>query len=610
MKKLIYTVVCMMLFCCACSDSDIELNPATQAKQQLAMTFRCGAMSPTRAATDDTRIDDINLYLFPANGDPARHLYIAPVRPVVLELPKGDYTLYAIANLGHDAGERTQDFVRTLHVERDPAVLADAPFPMSAQQSVTVRGDTQIAVSLIRAVAKVNFSYTVAADFAKSFRVKFIQLRSVPRSATLFGSSRAESSEAVADMPPIETSATTYAATYYLLENRQGEVAGIGYQQQKDQTRAPEHATYIAIAGEADGTQVVYRIYLGANNTTDFNVGRNRVYNIDARILGMNTVDWRVSTAELTVTPFAENHAPGEPATTELRLTSTNDPENVYYLSYHIDAGTGIVAIDGVNRNPGTPYPFFSGNGTVTAGISYTQAEPGDVRLRLTVTDKYGFSMERMLTTQYKKSLNVTFTQEGYELAAMDRAYVTFDVSQPEYAGQYKARLSGDGITFFQGRYSADIPKTELTLYEGNGTYELRIKPEAVGEIPFTVTITDEQGNSTSFESSVKGVKTIADFTLDYRLMTGALDIVMESSYPVSEDLKITVTATVKIVYSGGYTKTQDYTFDVFFEAERSRGTGYVYLDLQGRYDVSIISYTMESDTPVSLNGMVEYKLQ
>lgn len=610
MKKLIYTVVCMMLFCCACSDADIELNPATQAKQQLAMTFRSGAMSPTRAATDDTRIDDINLYLFPVNGGQARHVYIAPVRPVVLELPKGDYTLYAIANLGHDAGERTQDFVRSLRVEREPAALADATFPMSAQQAVTVRGDTQIAVSLVRAVAKVNFSYTVAADFAKSFHVKSVQLRSVPCSATFFGSSRAESSEAVADMPPVETSATAYAVTCYLLENRQGEVAGIGSQQQKDQTRAPEHASYIAIAGEADGTQVVYRIYLGENNTTDFNVGRNRVYNIDARILGLNTVDWRVSTAELTVTPFAGTHAPGEPATTELRLTSTNDPENVYYLSYHIDAGTGIVAIDGVNRNPGTPYPLFSGNGTVTADISYTQAEPGDVRLRLTVTDKYGFSMERMLTTQYKKSLNVTFTQEGYELAAMDRAYVTFDVSQSGYTGQYKARLSGDGITFFQGRYSADIPKTEMTLYEGNGTYELRIKPEAIGEIPFTVTITDEQGNSTSFESSVKGVKTVADFTLDYRLMTGALNIVMESSYPVSEDLKITVTATVKIVYSGGYTKTQDYTFDVFFEAERSRGTGYVYLDLQGRYDVSIISYTMESDTPVSLNGMVEYKLQ
>ena len=401
MKKIFYIPICMMLFCCACSDADINPNPTTQA-QQITMTFRCGEMSPTRSASSDTRIDDINLYLFPVNGGPARHIYIAPVQSVVLELPKGDYTLYAIANLARDTGDRAEDFVRTLRVERDPLALADAPFPMSAQQAVTVRGDTQIAVSLVRAVAKVNFSYTVAADFAKSFHVKSVQFRSAPRSAALFDFSRAESSD---------------AATCYLLENRQGEVAGIGSQRQKDQTRAPEHATYIAIAGEADGTQVVYRIYLGENNTTDFNVGRNRVYNIDARILGLNTVDWRVSTAELTVTPFAENHAPGEPATTELRLTSTNDPENVYYMSCHIDAGTGIVAIDGVERNPGMPYPLLSGNGTVTADISYKQAEPGDVRLRLTVTDKYGFSMERVLTTVFKKpELTITYAQQGNEL--------------------------------------------------------------------------------------------------------------------------------------------------------------------------------------------------
>lgn len=611
MKKIIYIIICSMLFCCACSDSDIEPNPVMQAKQQrITMSFRCGEMSLTRAATDDNRIDDINLYLYPANGGPAHHVYIDPIQSVVLELPKGDYTLYAVANLGHDVGDQAQDFVQSLRVERNPLTPEDAPFPMSAEQVVSVNGDMQIAVSLVRAVAKVNFSYTVAADFAKTFRVKSVQLRSVPRSATLFGSSRADNAGAVADMAPVETSATTYTATYYLLENRQGQVEGIGSQQQKDEAHAPEYATCITVVGEAEGIKVMYRIYLGENNTTDFNVVRNRVYNINARILGMNTVDWRVSTAELSVTPFAGNHAPGEPATTELRLTSMNDPDNAYYLSCQIEAGTGTVFIDGEQQNPGTPYPLFSGNGTVKADISYTQAEPGDVRLRLTVTDKYGFCMERVLTTVFKNSLNVTFTQEGYELAAMDRAYVTFTVSQPGYTDEYKARLSGEGITFFQGRYSGDNAITEMTLYEGNGTYVLRIKPQAVGEIPFTVTITDEQGNSTSFESTVKGVKTIVDFSLDYRLMTGALDIVMDSSYPVSEDLTITVTATVKIVYSGGFTKMQDYTFDVFFEAERSRGRGYVYLDLQGRYDVSVVSYTMKSDTPVSLNGMVEYKLQ
>ena len=184
MKKIFYIPICMMLFCCACSDADINPNPTTQA-QQITMTFRCGEMSPTRSASSDTRIDDINLYLFPVNGGPARHIYIAPVQSVVLELPKGDYTLYAIANLARDTGDRAEDFVRTLRVERDPLALADAPFPMSAQQAVTVRGDTQIAVSLVRAVAKVNFSYTVAADFAKSFRVKSVQLRSVPLTAAL-----------------------------------------------------------------------------------------------------------------------------------------------------------------------------------------------------------------------------------------------------------------------------------------------------------------------------------------------------------------------------------------------------------------------------------------
>ena len=607
MKKLIYTVVCMMLFCCACSDSDIELNPATQAKQQLAMTFRCGAMSPTRAATDDTRIDDINLYLFPANGDPARHLYIAPVRPVVLELPKGDYTLYAIANLGHDAGERTQDFVRTLHVERDPAVLADAPFPMSAQQSVTVRGDTQIAVSLIRAVAKVNFSYTVAADFAKSFRVKFIQLRSVPRSATLFGSSRAESSEAVADMPPIETSATTYAATYYLLENRQGEVAGIGYQQQKDQTRAPEHATYIAIAGEADGTQVVYRIYLGANNTTDFNVGRNRVYNIDARILGMNTVDWRVSTAELTVTPFAGNHAPGELATTELRLTSTNDTENVYYLSYHIDAG--IVAIDGVERNPDTPYPLFSGNGTVTADISYTQAEPGDVRLRLTVTDKYGFSMERVLTTGFKNpELTITYPQQGNELTVYDRAYIDYTVSQPGYSGNYTVKVEGVPSVYY-GRYGSDVPLTTFTQY-GNGSYTLRVKPNMVGPNPLKITVTDADGHSAEIITSVMGIKATADLKPTFSTSSGLLYVTVESSQPVVDDLTVKVTANADIYSFGGTVTKKQYIVTVKIEADHTTGKGSVSLSGLGRYATfTVASYTAEFKR-TSDNGLVEYKLQ
>ena len=79
MKKIFYIPICMMLFCCACSDADINPNPTTQA-QQITLTFRCGEMSPTRSASTDTRIDHNNLNHNPDKPDPARHINIAPLQ--------------------------------------------------------------------------------------------------------------------------------------------------------------------------------------------------------------------------------------------------------------------------------------------------------------------------------------------------------------------------------------------------------------------------------------------------------------------------------------------------------------------------------------------------
>ena len=94
---------------------------------------------------------------------------------------------------------------------------------------------------------------------------------------SLFAPSRPTTSGDVADTTPDAAPGQTFSASYYLLENRQGTVAGIGSQDGKNQSVAPEEATYIYIEGEADGVKVAYRIYPGENNTTDFNIVRNRV---------------------------------------------------------------------------------------------------------------------------------------------------------------------------------------------------------------------------------------------------------------------------------------------------------------------------------------------
>lgn len=76
MKKILYTAVCMLLFCSACSDSDIGPNPSRQAKRHVTLTFSPG-QARTRTAADEFRIDDINLYLFPTGGGPASAPLIA-----------------------------------------------------------------------------------------------------------------------------------------------------------------------------------------------------------------------------------------------------------------------------------------------------------------------------------------------------------------------------------------------------------------------------------------------------------------------------------------------------------------------------------------------------
>ena len=75
------------------------------------------------------------------------------------------------------------------------------------------------------------------------------------------------------------------------------------------------------------------------------------------------------------------------------------------------------------------PYPFLSGDGERIAEIAYTQQREGDVRLRLVLTDEKGLHAERVLQTSYvREPLRVSFTQDKFELAALDRARVDFTV--------------------------------------------------------------------------------------------------------------------------------------------------------------------------------------
>ena len=356
-----------------------------------------------------------------------------------------------------------------------------------------------------------------------------------------------------------------YSAVYYLPENLQGENASIPGQEQKNEANAPEYAAYILIEGEADGLHVVYRIYLGENDTSDFNIARNRVYRIEARIL---------------------------------------------VLTCEREEGDGDVTLDGEPILFGVPYPFLSGDGERIAEIAYTQQREGDVRLRLVLTDENGLHAERVLQTSYvREPLRVSFTQDKFELAALDRARVNFTVEQDDYDGTYTVQVEGTP-TLFRNLTDDIGPVTGYTV-AGNGTYPLRIRPEAVGENPYRITVTDEKGNSAFFDSFVTGIKTVSCFTCSFSKISGGIEVVAEGTYPVMNDLTITLNPTVTVVLRGGATKTLTCTMNVKIEADRMRGRASATLDLGTGYtDYFMTDYEATFSRTASENGMVEYAVR
>ena len=66
MKTLIHILLGTLLFAGSCSDEMPVCTPAVHGPRHVTFTFSCDALPGTRAVADESRVEDINLYLFPS----------------------------------------------------------------------------------------------------------------------------------------------------------------------------------------------------------------------------------------------------------------------------------------------------------------------------------------------------------------------------------------------------------------------------------------------------------------------------------------------------------------------------------------------------------------
>jgi hypothetical protein len=277
------------------SDSDC----CRPTKVRAEMAVRPDRMTTVTRSADEYAIRDLNFYLYNDNGESVLHRYQTS-STLRFECLPGSYRMRVAANLGRDLGGNPawEDFTVSHADEYD--VL-----PMSYEGDVVIipSADGVLilpAVEVQRCVAKVSYNISVK---PADIELRSVQLLSVPRSVSVFDMAAAPSDNPndYTDCPETELAGQQASGANYLFPNMQGMVPSITDQRQKNPENAPANASYLLIRAVRGEKVLAYYVYLGGNNTSDFNVRANVHYRLNISILGDKEVDTRISSYTLRV---------------------------------------------------------------------------------------------------------------------------------------------------------------------------------------------------------------------------------------------------------------------------------------------------------------------
>lgn len=496
---------------CGCSKLAHTEGPETETEIPVCFQVECPSLDePAKALSDaqEKTVKDLNLYLYCKNATGKdEHIYSAGSANVTRKLTVGDYDLFVIANAGGDLGTMTRAQVEqsARTVGSESALETGSALPLSARTSFTLRSAMTVPVTLRRIVARIDLKLSVAAALAGRITLSSAQVVSAPNTGLYFADNAPASDGKLISYPKIALTGSSLTRSFYLLENLQGKVPSITSQTRRNRTKAPARATYIHIEGQASGKKLDYYVYLGENTTDDFNVRRNKRYTLNAVVSGENTIDTRVSSAELQLGAVGALYAPNQTLSTMLALVTQNNAGETYQLRYRLYEGSGTLKIDGKTYAQDTPVPVTAVNGAKQIPIAYTQAAAGNVRIGFTVTDRYGYALTKELATAYKANNPITGSVSNFiNKECHKNQYFTLSLSEKDYAGKFSVKcelVKGAGSLYYNTTTNAVASGSSLSLPAGTHTFYYN--GTQIGETVIRFTVTDTNGQTKIVDQNV-----------------------------------------------------------------------------------------------------------
>ena len=371
MKKILLFIIPLLAMMSSCNKDEMEDRPSLQDEVRFSLQIQEEGVQYVTRATDERSVRDVNLFLFdPCGVLPDRHFYVENGTVECSVLP-GSYEAYAVANVHRDMGAMTQE---QLHAVQLPSVTRYTMLPMSGHTTLTVEDRMSAPVITVRrTVAKIICNISIDPAVVYALKLQSVQIMNAAATTKLFDAEQVADKFVTMASTEIGVSEGRKATrTFYLLENCQGDVPSITTQQQKCSENAPQGATFVRIKAQKDGLQMTYDVYLGENNTSNFDVRRNSVQTLNIIIKGKNEVDTRV-------------HSFGAEISDELPDPAFNTTLNEYCW-YKSGMNNLTIKVDKPNITgeltgdilfmQGQQYAFHINEKTLTPGLSLRLAAP------------------------------------------------------------------------------------------------------------------------------------------------------------------------------------------------------------------------------------------
>ena len=334
MQKIYIWII--LLFCVlleSCTDSDAISDDTHMAVLKVLVGSIESQNVLTKSTFSETGIYNLHVLVYNSSGELIGHGYSSTGNSVTLTTRVGTgNTVYAVANTyspslfdGSVAVTESQlkeflsstsslDGIKTGDSSTSALVMAGSKSGVIISSSGTTISSGQFLVT--RLAAKITLNITGNNDIKiTGYAIKNIPGKSYiatrPNTNESLITDIAVGDDAVTtsgDWFDVGTtslaSLSTYSTSFYMYENRRGgritvdSSTGTLTNQQEKSKYAPSNATYVEIYAQGTNFTATYKVYLGGDNSQNYNVKRNFDYTYTINLYSANSIDTRVTKIE------------------------------------------------------------------------------------------------------------------------------------------------------------------------------------------------------------------------------------------------------------------------------------------------------------------------